>query len=382
MKQEPEKAVKKVLFLITKANWGGAQRYVYELATNIPKDSFEAVVAFGSPGRLSENLTARGVRLILLSELGRDVDPLSDIRSFFQIWRQLRRERPDVVHLNSSKAAALGALAARFARVPQIVFTVHGWPFKENRGSLSSSIIRAVSWFTAFLSHSVIVVSKEDEYIATSMRSISRKVRYIPIGINIPEFISRDMAELVFQATMHPLSGWPRIVTIAELTNNKGLSYALEAMLLLKELKTNVSYTIIGEGEEHAQLVARASELGIADRVQFLGFVSDAAYYLKAFDIFLLPSIKEGMPYVLLEAGLAQLPTISTTVVDPTFFELSRSAIPIPPMNPQAIMDAILKLIHAKTVPPQPSISSLSTMVERTVEAYTTAPRISVSSRA
>jgi glycosyltransferase involved in cell wall biosynthesis len=374
--------MKKVLFLITKANWGGAQRYVYDLVTHLPKDRFETIVAYGLTGRLSEELTAHEYRIVPVQDLGRDVDLLSDVRSFFQILKLIRKEKPDVVHLNSSKAAALGALAARLAHVPHIVFTVHGWPFKENRAPLASGMIRTVSWFTALLSTSVITVSKEDEYIGTSMRSISKKVHYIPIGINVPEFTTREMASLILPPEVAAHADWPRIVTIAELTKNKGLNYALEAILLLKELKTNVSYTIIGEGEEHEQLVAQAKELGIDDHVHLLGFIPDAARYLKAFDIFLLPSIKEGMPYVLLEAGMAQLPTISTTVVDPSFFELSPEAITIPPGNPQALMDAILKIIHTKTILQRPAISSLSDMVEKTLEAYTTAPTISVSSRA
>jgi glycosyltransferase involved in cell wall biosynthesis len=386
MRQEPEKRSpkkpQKVLFLITKANWGGAQRYVYDLATNLPKGQFEVAVAYGLPGKLSEVLAAHDVRLIPVMDLGRDVDLLSDFRALFQIFSLLRKERPDVVHLNSSKAAALGAVAARLARIARIIFTVHGWPFKENRGSFSSSMIRAVSWLTAILSTAVITVSKEDEYIGTSMRGIATKVRYIPIGINIPEFVPRDMASLILPPSMQTDSDWPRLVTIAELTANKGLSYAIEAILLLKELETNVSYTIIGEGEERERLAAQAQSLGISDRVHFLGFIPDAARYLKAFDLFILPSIKEGMPYVLLEAGMAQLPIISTSVVDPMFFELSPTAIPVKPADPQALADAILKILHTKTLLPQPPISSFSDMINQTIEAYTTAPTISVSSRA
>src|SRR3989338_2833403 len=123
----------KVLYLITKATWGGAQRYVYDLATNLPPGRFEAVVAFGERGRLADMLTQKNIALRPLPSLGRDVVLFSDIASFFQILGLLRRERPDVVHLNSSKAAALGALAARLAGIRKIVFTVHGWPFKEDR---------------------------------------------------------------------------------------------------------------------------------------------------------------------------------------------------------------------------------------------------------
>ena len=382
MKQEaaavPAKGPKKVLFLITKSNWGGAQRYVYDLATNIPQDQFVPVVALGQSGRLSEELAKEGVSVITLPDLGRDVDLVSDIRAFFQIWALLRKERPDVVHLNSSKAAAFGALAARLSGVPRILFTAHGWPFKEHRGFLSSGLIRTISWFTAFLSHSVIVVSKEDEYIGRLMQGISKKIQYIPLGIAIPAFLPREMASLI----LPPLTNaWPRLVTIAELTANKGLSYALEAILLLKEYKTDVSYFIIGEGEERDRLMTQARMLGITDRVYFLGFIPDAARYLKAFDVFVLPSVKEGMPYVLLEAGMAKLPIVSTTVVDPMFFELAPSATGVAPVSPQALVEAIMPVLHTSTEPPRPLISPLSNMVDRTVEFYTTAPTISVSAR-
>src|ERR1700734_3367295 len=123
----------KVLFLITKGTWGGAQRYVFDLATNIPRGRFEAVVAYGQKGKLAEDLTNAGVRTLQLPSLGRDVAVVSDIKSFFEILKLLRKERPDVLHLNSSKAAALGAPAARIAGVKKIIFTVHGWPFRENR---------------------------------------------------------------------------------------------------------------------------------------------------------------------------------------------------------------------------------------------------------
>ncbi len=358
---------KKVLFLITKANWGGAQRYVYDLATNLPRESFEPVVAFGEPGKLSEGLARAGIRTIPIPDLGRDVSFDADVKSFFQIWALIRKEMPDLVHLNSSKAAALGAIAARLSGVPRIIFTVHGWPFKETRGLLASDAIRAISWLTAFLSHAVIVVSKDDERVGRLMRGLGKKIRYVPLGIATPEFLPRDMASMILPASIRD---WPRLVTIAELTANKGIGYALEAILLLKALKTNVSYFIIGEGEERGRLVAKAQEMEIADRVHFLGFVPDAARYLKAFDMFILPSIKEGMPYVLLEAGVAQLATISTAVVDPMFFQLSPEAAAVKPADPQGLADAILKMLHPKDATARPFVSDLPGMIDQTMALY------------
>src|SRR3989344_9573594 len=240
---------KKVLFLITKATWGGAQRYVYDLATHLPHERFEPVVAYGESGKLATMLSEAKVKTHKLPSLGRDVAVISDIKSFFEIWRCIRSERPDVVHLNSSKAAALGALAARLTGVPKIIFTVHGWPFNERRNEFARVMMYLISWFTAFLSHAVIVVSKSDEVQGKKMRWVGNKLHYISVGIETPLFLSRE--EAASSLSLPPTS--LRVGTIAELTPNKGLGYAIEAISILKEQSADVSYSIIGEGEERAR---------------------------------------------------------------------------------------------------------------------------------
>ncbi|MEK7156467.1 MAG: glycosyltransferase, partial [Patescibacteria group bacterium] len=324
----------KVLFLITKATWGGAQRYVYDLATHLPEQEFEPVMAFGQSGKLAKMLSATNIKTHALPSLGRDVAVISDIKSFFEIWRCIRSERPDVVHLNSSKAAALGAIAARLAGVQRIIFTVHGWPFNEKRGEFARVTIFLVSWLTAFLSHVVVVVSKSDEVQGRRMRWIAEKIRYIPIGIEPAAYLSPDEA----RAALRLESGTaPRIVTIAELTPNKGLRHGIEAISILKSENVDVEYFIVGAGEQRAELEDFAAEMEVEDRVHFLGFIEDAARYLRAFDIFLLPSIKEGMPYVLPEAAAAGLPIITTTVVNPAFVESYLRTKAVSPADPEAL---------------------------------------------
>jgi len=336
---------KKILFLITKATWGGAQRYVYDLATNVPQADFEPIVAFGQSGRLTSMLAEKGIGAHQIPALGRDIAIVSDISSFFQILICLWREKPDVVHLNSSKAAALGAIAARIAGVPKIIFTVHGWPFNEQRGAIVRAFIYYVSMFTVLLSHAVIVVSKSDEVPVRHMKKMREKIHYIPIGIQPPELLPRDEASAFFSLSTTA----PRIGTIAELTPNKGLRYAIEAVAILKEQRVDVSYCIIGDGEGRERLQALAREFEVADRVSFAGFIPDASKYLRAFDVFLLPSIKEGMPYVLLEAAAAGLPIVTTNIVNPEFVEHTKSVRAVVSADPQAIAEAIIKTIGEKS---------------------------------
>lgn len=355
---------RKVLFLITKATSGGAQRYVRDLSVMLRKDAFDVLVVYGTKGALARALAESGVRTREVPSLGRDIAVISDIRSFFDILAILKKERPDIVHLNSSKAAALGALASRLAGVPRIVFTAHGWPFKEARDELFRVSIKLISWFTALLSHVVIVVSKEDESLGKHMAFISKKIRYIPLAISPIEFFERDDAA----NSLSVKEASKRVVTIAELTANKGLRDGLRAMAILKQRGEIVHYYLIGDGEEREDLEACAREEGISERVHFLGFIPDAARYLKAFDAFLLPSIKEGMPYVLLEAAQANLPIVTTDVVDPDFLRRHPAILTVRSGDPPALAEAILRALSV--VPKYPAPHTVETMVSATTALY------------
>lgn len=296
MNQETTHRRKRVLFLITKATWGGAQRYVHDLATNLPKDAFEVQVAYGTSGRLADMLRAADIELHSIPSLDRDVALLSDIRSFIDIWRCIRHVRPDVVHLNSSKAAALGALAARVLGVQKVVFTVHGWPFGEKRSLIARAVIWLISWWTALLSHTVICVSEYDAKRGRRMPLVARKVTRIYNGISPIEFGPGDTIRSVFPAGAH-ITG-----TIGELTRNKN-----HIALVERASKDPSLYVaIVGEGELRGYLEQQARDKGVGDRVRFFGFIP-ARDALKGFDTFTLSSLKEGLPYVLIEARMAGL---------------------------------------------------------------------------
>jgi uroporphyrinogen-III synthase len=104
---------KKILYVITKSNYGGAQRYVYELATGLPKDTFDVVVAFGGNGLLKEKLESAGMRTRTIENFERDIHFFKEFKAYKELKKIIQEEAPDIVHLNSSKAAALGAYAAR-----------------------------------------------------------------------------------------------------------------------------------------------------------------------------------------------------------------------------------------------------------------------------
>ncbi len=295
---------KKLLFVITKSNWGGAQRYVYDLATALPKDEFDVSVAFGQPGLLAEKLDTAHIATHPILSLQRDVSIIADVKGFFELRRLFRAERPDIVHLNSSKAAGMGALAARLAGVPRIIFTAHGWPFWEQRSPFSRGLIYLFSWLTALLSHKVIVISNYDLSVAKKMPLIGHKTIRIYNGIDLHmSFGSGESIRSAFPPGVR-ITG-----TIGELIKNKN------QIALIDRAKNDPSMyvAIVGEGEDRPTLEAKIAEYGLESRVKLLGFIS-ASEALRGFDVFALPSLKEGLPYVLLEARVAGLPIVASRV--------------------------------------------------------------------
>ena len=379
--------MKKILYVITKSNWGGAQRYVFDLATNLPKDQFETIVACGGSGPLFQKLSENGIRTISIPHLKRNINIMKEVLSLFSLWQILKKEKPDIIHLNSSKVGGLGAIAARTYNLQlttnnktKIIFTAHGWPFNEDRFFLSQFIIWFLSWLTAVFSTEVIVLTKND--LASTIKFLflpDNKFCLIPNGIDTDaiSFFPQEQARKELGLELEPSA--IIIGGITEFTKNKGVQYLIEAA---KALPKSVRVAFISGGERKSQMEKFAKDFGVSERIHFLGFKQDAAKYLKAFDIFVFPSIKEGLPYSLLEAGLAELSIVASNVGGiPDIITNEENGLLVEPKSSHALAKAIKKLLENKEKREQfgKKISekiktdfSFASMLEKTIEIYKT----------
>ena len=342
----------KIFYLITKGNWGGAQRYVYDLATNIPRDRFEIAVILGVGQELRRRLKARKIRVIQLSMLQRDVNLLKEIIVFFQLLSLMRKERPDILHVNSSKAGIMGALISRMLNL-KCIFTTHGWAFNESRNLLQKKLLFVLHWITVLLAHQTIAVSDALKLQMVRAPFVSQNLYVVKNGIVAPHFKSRSEARNTIMEYSGPLKKrteskenliW--IGTVGELHKTKGLRYAIDAMARLKAAQYNFIFVIMGGGTERAALEKCIRKNKLEDTVFMLGFMKDAPKCLMALDIFTLTSISEGLGYALLEAGAASLPTVATRVGGiPEIIKDGISGLLVPARSPKAIEKAITALL-------------------------------------
>lgn len=374
-------ATKKILFLITKSNWGGAQRYVYDLATSLNRNDYEPVVALGGDGTLKEMLDAADIRTIPIPGLQRDFSLKKEIRATFTVASIIRKEDPDIFHVNSSKAGGIGAFLGRILFVPRVIFTAHGWAFNEKRPYWQRVMIKCFHWLTIIFSHKTIAVSTGLQK-QLQWPGVHAKMIVINPGRTIQNMKEKtaarnQLAGFVPQLETHREDVW--LGTIAELHPIKRLDVALQSMAKLVIRYPQLRYTIVGSGELREKLETDVSKLGLNDNVFFTGAVTEAGTLAKAFDIFMLPSASESYGYVLLEAGAASVPVIASNVGGiPDIITNEKTGLLVEPGNEAALTQAVSKLIENPTLRKdlgealckKVSLLSTSEMTAKTVAVY------------
>ena len=343
-------AKKKLFICITKSNWGGAQKYVFDIATNTPRDQFDTTVLLGGSGDLKNKLEEFGVKTLLLKNSQRDIDAKKEFGLLFELIKIFKKEKPDIVHLNSSKMGFVGALAGRIAGIKKIVFTCHGWAFNENRSFLSKWFFRIFHNLTIMLADETIAVSEITKN--QIKKPFRKKIVVVRNGLREMEFKDKDTAQkFISEKIIQTNSKASKILaekptwigTLSELHTTKGLNYAIEA---ISKIKNNVIFVIMGEGEKRKELEEQTVKLGVGNRVFLIGYVNGASTYLKAFDIITLSSITEGLPYVLLESGYAARPIVASNVGGiPEIIENNKTGILVSPRNSEEIKNSIEYLI-------------------------------------
>ncbi len=221
-----------------------------------------------------------------------------------------------VLYLNRTNKLKSIILRKNFRPI-KVIFTAHGWAFNEDRPYWQKVILKVLHKKTISLSDTTIAVAEVVKNQVVDKNNYN-KIVTIYNGVEKIKFLTKKLSrnEISMRAnvTFDSRARW--VGTISELHRNKGLIYAIEAIKNIKKTPAgqNIKFFIIGEGEERTYLEKMISDYNLKNDVFLLGHINNASQFLKAFDIFMLTSTTEALPYVLLEAGLAGLPVIATRV--------------------------------------------------------------------
>jgi len=288
----------KIVHVITKGDFGGAQTHVIELAIAQHHDGAEVAISAGSDGPAMDRARAGGVDVTILTHLGRAVAPRADVAAVRALRSVFRSGQPDIVHCHSSKGGLLARIAARRERVPS-VYTAHGFPFQRAAPLVQRSLSLAGEWVGGHFGDAVICLTDEEADLARRWHiARSEEIFVVPNGLPDIQAVSRDTSNDV-----------PAMVMVARFFPPK-MQRELAAVL---STMTDIpwSITFIGDGprfDEWGETVA--STLG--DRAHVLGHRDDVEELVAACDIAILWSKYEGMPIALLEAMRAGLACVAS----------------------------------------------------------------------
>ncbi len=321
-----------VCFFTDTTGFGGAEQALLTLMAGLDRRCWEpALVYHPSPGveGLVQGVRAQGVTL-------RPVPPMPEgsvgARRLLGFVRQLRAWRPAVfhAHLVWPLACKFGLAAAILARVPAIVATEH--LFVDYTPPAAS------------LWQQRLIAARVGRYLAVSHALARQLTAALPIPPGNVQVIHNGvrLAPFASPAPRPDGSGRPVVLTLARLDAQKGHRYLLEAAAAVPEAQ----FVLAGEGPERAALEAQAAALGLGERVCFLGYRADATALLAGCDVFVLPSLNEGLPLSILEAMAAGKPVIASAVGGLGEAIVSgESGLLVPPAAPDAVALAIRQVL-------------------------------------
>jgi len=292
----------KILHIITYLELGGAQKHLFYLLEDLPKDKYSLHLIAGDKGYLKEKfLKIQDVDIKLLPWLVRNINPIYDVIAFIKIYRYIKKEGFDIVHTHSPKASILGRWAAYFAGVKNIIYTAHGLPFHKFMNPFAYWFFLFLEKITAKITRKIIVVSRSDKAICSKNKICQQdKISLIHYGIDIDKFINspREKKE------SH------NVITISSLKKQKGIFDFLRVAKSLSEELPQLKFFIIGDGPLRKKVQRTISKMALEDVVMLQGFDENVDKFLKKAKVFLLTSLWEGLPIALIEALAWGVPVV------------------------------------------------------------------------
>ncbi|QOJ36794.1 MAG: glycosyltransferase family 4 protein [Nitrospira sp.] len=327
--------------------WAGAEaQLVSFLKEAIRVDGIEWSVVLFNEGRLADELRKLSIPPIVISETKHNVLSIAG-----RLARAFRTIRPDIVHTHKYKDSILASLVARGLGVPAVVRVVHGLPepFHGLKNVKMAGYVLADRCVTSLCTQKVIAVSR-DIYANLVQSHGPDKVAQIHNGVDL-ETVRVTIPRAHMLQRWHCNDQTMVIGAVGRLVPVKGHGVLLEAFKLLRGFLPNAKLFLVGDGLLLGQLQAEARRLEVEHAVIFTGHQEQVANFINMMDVFVLPSLHEGIPMVLLEALALGRPVIASRVGGiPEVITHRENGLLVEPGDPWSLADAVSELHRDQTL--------------------------------
>jgi glycosyltransferase involved in cell wall biosynthesis len=340
----------RVLRIITRLNIGGPATHVIVADRGLRERGWETLLAFGDvePDEVEIDVRQINIPNIRIRTLARPVRPLNDLRAAAAIARLIRRHRPDVIHSHLSKAGLLGRAIAMATSRAVRVHTFHGTVFGGYFGSHATGAIVGVERFLGARTHAIVALSPRQRQELLEYRiAPAASIHVVPLGLPLERFAAAGSVAARNGARLR--LGIPdkafAIVAVGRLVAIKRLDRLLKAVALVAGMVPHARLYLVGGGAAGAALEALAGQLGMTDRVTFVGWSVGTPDWYAAADVIALTSEREGTPLALIEAAAASRPVVATDVggVADVVVE-GRTGFVVPPDDTAAFAERLVRL--------------------------------------
>lgn len=305
----------KVIHVITKLELGGAQKVTLMTLERLPRDRYDVALVTGPDGLLVDWANRiPDLHRVWLPPLIREVRPMKDLAAFFALFRLFRRERPQVVHTHSSKAGILGRWAAKFAGVPFIFHTAHGFGFHDFQRPAARSFYVWLERITSKITTRLVVVSLANARKGES-HGVFKRGDWILCrdAISVREYLQVEPRRRKLKEWNVPEN---KLIVgmIACLKPQKAPADFVDVAAQVLKKNDKAHFVLAGDGELRPEVESRIRELGIERHITLLGWQTDMPEVYRNLDIVVLTSLWEGLPCVFSEAMAGRLPIVATNV--------------------------------------------------------------------
>ncbi len=317
---------KKIIQVITRLDRGGSADIVLHLSAELHALGHEVCLISGKTAEPTENLELfekqSGVTVHFLPSLVRDICPMSDLTALWQLFLIFRRQKPDVVHLHSSKAGFLGRVAAFFAGVPRILYSTHGHIFYGYFSPLKTKIFIMMEKFGGYCGDVLITLTEQEKKDFISLHILDeKKIEVVANGLDLtPYQKNREQAYRSFRGEHHLAEDTLVIGWIGRFEQVKRPDLFIRVMASLKKVcrkrggQLNLSGVMVGDGSMKEKTEEMIKEEGVQEDILLTGYLNSTVAVTQSIDILCLTSENEGFGMVVLEAMAAGKPVVSFDV--------------------------------------------------------------------